>query len=53
LYCIESKFVVKVAAQNMGFDLGFGNLNLVFSATTLQQEKLLCQKNRKCNISKG
>jgi hypothetical protein len=37
----------------MGFDLGFGDLNIVFSATMLQQAKLPCQKNKKCNISKG
>jgi hypothetical protein len=30
----------------MGFDLVSGDLNIVFSATTLQQTKLSCQKTK-------
>jgi hypothetical protein len=58
LYSIESKSVVKVVAQNVGF-VGWvliwvsGDLNIVSSTTRLQQTKFPCQKNKKCNISKG
>jgi len=58
LYCTESKSVIQVAAQNMGFVLWVsiwvsGDLTIAFSATILQQEKPPCQKTKKCNISKG
>jgi hypothetical protein len=50
LYCTESKSFVKAAAQNMGFVLWVSiwvssDLNIVFSASTLQQAKPPCQKN--------